>query len=160
MQNPEPDSKFLAELITKANRHFRAGRLETALNHYDRVINIKTPLCRHRRAFIAAAHLGRAAVFLRHNSVQQVDEDMREASMIYAMDGDETMALQVARLSDLYQQIIHHDPMLENFVQTQIAVELWMEPSRETFQLLLNAVLDLIEPTRAKSLLVLDGEEA
>lgn len=100
-------SEILKTMLCDANRMLRDGRSAEAHIAYQHLIDIDMPLCRHRRRFLAAAHLGRAAILIDRDEYRMADEEIRLASVIYEMDGDHTMGERTAALSDFCDIAIH-----------------------------------------------------
>lgn len=100
-------SEILKTMLCDANRKLRDGYTSEALIAYQNVIDIDMPLCRHRRRYLAAAHLGRAAILIDRDAYRMADEEIRLASVIYEMDGDHRMGERMAALSDFCDVAIH-----------------------------------------------------
>lgn len=98
-------SQKLQHLLEQANTHLQAGRLAEAQAGYDAIIHIDMPLCRHRRCYIAAAHLGQAAIYIRSGHYAGVADQLGEAAMIYAMDGEHEMSELLTKLTDRWYEL-------------------------------------------------------
>lgn len=137
----------LRQLLCRGNQNLLKGQLDRALDDFNQIIDAQIPLSHHRRSYIASAHLGRAGYFIRKGVYDKVDAEIRQASMIYAMDGDSELAIQVKRLSDSYDLAFHstdHNAIevIEDVNrQTQT---LWEQAAWQSVGLLTHIILDVI----------------
>lgn len=90
----------LVYLLKRANRQLVIGQLDAALASYNRLLATTTLLCGRRACYMADAHLGRAAVAIQKGNYELADDEISQASMIYANLGEEIRSGQIAHLAE------------------------------------------------------------
>lgn len=142
----DQDAK-LQRLLCHGNQQLLKGQLDGALDHFNQIIDAQIPLSQHRRAYIASAHLGRAGCYIRKGLYDRVDAEIRQASMIYAMDGDSDLATQVKRLSDNYDLALHSGDLSAVEIVEDVHHQtkaMWEKAAWQSVGLLTHIILDVV----------------
>jgi len=146
-----PDTKETEQLkqqLAHANHQYLAEHYDAAWHAYDEIINTRIPLSQHRRRYLAGAHLGRAAIMARRKDFDAVDEEIRIASVTYAMDGEQTLGKQIAKLSEECYTALH-DGDVDAIRVIWSAYEnirwAWIEPEFQAIALLTATILEVAD---------------
>ncbi len=90
----------LVYLLKRANRQLIIGQIDAALASYNRLLATTTLLCGRRACYMADAHLGRAAVAIHKGNYELADDEIGQASMIYANVGENVRSEQMTQLAE------------------------------------------------------------
>lgn len=142
------ESQQLKRQLAHANHQYIAGDYDAAWETYDAIINTSLALSQHRRRYLAGAHLGRAAIQVRRKDYDAVDEEIRIASVTYAMDGEQDLGRQIAKLSEECYTALHEgdtDAIYVIWSAYEHVRWAWIEPEFQAIALLTSTILEVTD---------------